>query len=134
MRRRGVIRRLGGLCLLLWLSGCVTTPPGPESRELTLAAEADRVLHAGLAVLVAQGYVIRHGDAELRRLEAERGDWPGYRLRLTVTEAGTEAGTDIEREAASRITLLGWRGGRPLAPLALDPLLVAIQAELGLLP
>ena len=26
MRRRGVIRRFGGLCLLLWLSGCVTTP------------------------------------------------------------------------------------------------------------
>ena len=66
MRRRGVIRRFGGLCLLLWLSGCVTTPPGPESRELTLAAEADRVLHAGLAVLVGDG-----GEAPAQPAAAE---------------------------------------------------------------
>ncbi len=130
--RRAMIKRLGLLGLLIWLTGCVASPSGPEPRELALAVDADRALRAGLAVLVEQGYLIRHGDATLRRLEAERGDWPGYRLRLTVVEAETEAG--IGAGEASRVSLLGWRGGRPLAPYALDPLLVAIQAELGLLP
>jgi hypothetical protein len=118
------MRGLVLLVVMLWLGGCATLAPPPEPRELALAASPDASLEAAAAVLVERGYVIRHADGELGRLEAALARWPGYRVELEVAGDGE----------ASRVSVTATRGERPMPPHTLDPLLVDIQDRLGLLP
>lgn len=109
------------LCLL---SGCAFSSVQPETRSITVAASADRALEAGMAMLVDRGFVILHADADLRRVDAARASRPAYEITYRVEQ---QAG-------AARVILSGRRGGRPLEPVALDPLLNDISARLGLAP
>ncbi|GEK47648.1 hypothetical protein [Bisbaumannia pacifica] len=106
---------------LLLLSGCAAAPPSAEPRELRLDAPRPAVMTAALELFTDRGYVALGGDARLGRLEFVRGD---VRIRLDARRAGE----------GSRVDLRGWRHGRALAPHELDPLLVELEAELGLLP
>lgn len=118
------MRRLAIALLLVVLSGCATTSPAPEPRELTLAAAPEAALQEVVGLLMEEGYVIRHADADLGRVEAVLARWPGYRVRAEVTAAGQGA----------RASLTAARGGRPLPPHLLDPLLAELQRRLGLAP
>lgn len=106
------------------LSGCAITPPPPEPRELSLSAAPETTLQEAVGLLVEEGYVIRHADAELGRVEAVLARWPGYRVRAEVSAEGQGA----------RASLTATRGGRPLPPHLLDPLLAELQRRLGLAP
>jgi hypothetical protein len=117
------MRRLAILLLAAMLAGCATAP-APEPRELSLAATPEATLREAVNLLMEEGYVMRHADAELGRAEAALARWPGYRVRLEVTPEGEGA----------RASLTATRGGRPLPPHLLDPLLAALQARLGLGP
>ncbi|WP_179951293.1 hypothetical protein [Billgrantia lactosivorans] len=110
--------------LLGVLSGCATPTPAPEPRELTLAAAPEAVLQEIVGLLMEEGYVIRHADAELGRVEAVLARWPGYRVRAEVTA----------ESQVVRASLTATRGGRPLPPHLLDPLLAELQRRLGLAP
>ncbi|PXX95065.1 hypothetical protein [Halomonas sp. LBP4] len=116
--------RLPAVLLMLWLAGCATPAPAPEPRELNVAASPDATLAAAMAVLMDRGYVIRHADGDLARVEAALARWPGYRVQLQVGAQGDD----------SRVSVTATRGGRPMAPHTLDPLLVELQDRLGLLP
>lgn len=116
--------RFAILLLALVLTGCATTAPTPEPRELSLAATPGAVLQETVDLLMEEGYVIRHGDVELGRVEAALARWPGYRVRAEVTPEGD----------AARISMTATRGGRPLPPHLLDRLLAALQTRLGLAP
>ncbi|WP_197038372.1 hypothetical protein [Billgrantia saliphila] len=118
------MRVLALALLLTLLGGCAATPAAPEPRELSLAAPPRATLQETMAVLMEQGYVIRHADADLGRAEAALARWPGYRIRATVTPEGQGA----------RISLTATRGGRPLPPHLLDPVLAELQRRLGLAP
>ncbi len=113
------------LLLALWLSGCAASGgPAAETRELSLAAPPEQAMQATLGLLMEQGYVIRHADLGLGRADAALARWPGYRVRLGVTPEG----------AGARVVLSATRGGQPLPPHLLDPLLAALQVRLGLAP
>lgn len=119
------MKRLLGVVLLgLWLSGCVTSPQPLHPRELPFAVPPSVALEAAADTLMARGYVIRHSDGELGRLEAVLARWPGYRVQVRVAP----------EPAGSRVSLTATHGGRPLPPQTLDPLLVEMQDRLGLLP
>src|SRR5690554_8002787 len=92
--------------LALLLAGCATSPAREPPRELDFAYAPEATLRASAQVLMANGYVVRHADAELGRLEAVFFCWPGYRVRVEVSGEG-------ER---SRVSLTASRGGRPLPP------------------
>lgn len=113
------------LLLLLagWLGGCATPAP-PQPRELPLAAPPRETLRETMHLLMERGYVIRHADAELGRLDAVLARMPGYAVSLRVTGQGDH----------SRVAFIATRGGRALPPTVLDPLLTDLQARLGLLP
>jgi len=66
--------------------------------------------------------VIRHADGELGRVEAVLARWPGYNVQLSVQG----------EDDTSRVSVSATRGGRPLAPQTLDPLLVDLRSRLGL--
>lgn len=118
-------RKIFLTAIVLMLAGCATTSsPPPEPRSLIYEAPPSRVLEAGLAMLMERGYVIRHADADLGRAEAVAATWPGYRIVFEVTAEG-------ER---SRVSFSGRRGDQALLPQSLDPLLVDLQARLGLAP
>ncbi|MGQ4878014.1 hypothetical protein ACOJCM_05515 [Billgrantia sp. LNSP4103-1] len=110
--------------MLVLLSGCATTAPAPEPRELSLAASPETTLQEIVGLLVDEGYVIRHADADLGRVEAVLARWPGYRVRAAVAEEG----------GGARASLTATRDGRPLPPHLLDPLLAELQRRLGLAP
>ncbi|MGR2739911.1 hypothetical protein ACUY1T_15840 [Billgrantia sp. Q4P2] len=110
--------------LLVVLSGCATAQQAPEPRELALAAAPEATLREVVGLLMEEGYVIRHADAGLGRVEAVLARWPGYRVRATVTSEGQGA----------RASLTATRGDRPLPPHLLDPLLAELQRRLGLAP
>ncbi|MCE8052713.1 hypothetical protein HOP61_15575 [Halomonas daqingensis] len=118
--RRAVLVSL----LALLLAGCATATPAPEPRELAFAAAPEAVLQETLGVLADEGYVIRRADAERGRAEAALARWPGYRVDVTVVPEGQGA----------RASLSATRGGRPLPPHLLDPLLAELQRRLGLAP
>ncbi|QOR40418.1 hypothetical protein HNO52_19230 [Billgrantia diversa] len=118
------MRGLVIVLLLVALSGCATTMQPPEPRELTLAAAPEATLQEIVGLLMEEGYVIRHADAELGRVEAVLARWPGYRVRAEVTPIGQGA----------RASLTATRGGIPLPPHLLDPLLAELQRRLGLAP
>ncbi|MGM0982541.1 MAG: hypothetical protein ACQEXG_03830 [Pseudomonadota bacterium] len=117
--------RLTPLAILLaaWLTGCATPAP-PEPREIHLAATPETTLREAMELLMERGYVIRHADDDLGRLEAVLGRMPGYDVALRVV--GHRDGT--------RVSFIATRGGRPLPPTVLDPLLTDLQSRLGLLP
>lgn len=119
-----LLKRLLIIALLAVLGGCAAAPMAPEPRAFVLPVERQAALAAGIELLVERGYVIRHADAELGRVEAVSAAWPGYRLRLEVDESPHGA----------LISFSGQRANQPLAPQSLDPLLVELQAALGLAP
>lgn len=109
----------------LTLAACAAPSQQPaEPRSLSFAAEPSRVFETGISMFMERGYVIRHADADLARAEAVAATWPGYRVSFEVTPEGEH----------SRVTLSGRRDDRPLPPQSLDPLLVDLQARLGLAP
>ena len=118
------MRTLMLIVLLGVMSGCVTSPPAPEPREMTLQAAPQAALQELMGVLLDEGYVIRHADAELGRIEAVLARWPGYRILATTTTS----------EPGARVSLSAARGNRPLPPRLLDPLLAELQRRLGLAP
>ncbi len=132
MRRPGVRREaliaLLALVLGAGLGGCAAAPSPavPATRTVTVAPAT--VLEASLALLMERGYVIRHADAELGRLEAVIARWPGYRVRL---EAGRVGGNGGE---ATRLAMTAWRGGRPLPPGLVEPLLTELDGRLPMGP
>lgn len=121
----GFLKRAGILALLaLWLGGCASSPQVIDPRELSLATPPQQALRASAETLMSRGYVIRHADGDLGRLEALLARWPGYRVQVEVTAEGQ----------GSRVSMVATRGGRVMPPWTLDPLLVDIQDRLGLLP
>ncbi|WP_144979468.1 hypothetical protein [Halomonas sp. C22] len=111
------------LVTLLWLAGCATTQP-LESRDLHYRADTEQTFREAVAMMIEQGYVVRHADMSLGRAEAVLARWPGYRLQLQVSEAG--GGTLVRVSALS--------GSQPIPPYVLDPWLVELQSRLGELP
>ncbi|MDR9438053.1 MAG: hypothetical protein RI841_00915 [Halomonas sp.] len=111
------------ILLVAWLAGCATLAP-VEPRESHLAATPEATLREAMSLLMERGYVIRHADSDLGRLEAVLGRMPGYGVSLRVAGQGS----------GSRVSFIATRGGRPLAPTVLDPLLTDLQSRLGLLP
>lgn len=112
---------MAGLLAVL-LTGCAASPVSEPPRELDFAHAPQATLRAAAQVLMANGYVVRHADAELGRLEAVFARWPGYRVLVEVSGD----------EALSRVSLVASRGGRPLPPQALDRLLIEMQEQLGM--
>lgn len=117
--------RLTPLVILLaaWLTGCATPTP-PEPREIHLAATPETTLREAMDLLMERGYVIRHADGDLGRLEAVLGRMPGYVVSLRVAGQGD----------GSQASFIATRGGRPLPPTVLAPLLTDLQSRLRLSP
>ncbi|EPC02867.1 hypothetical protein L861_23945 [Litchfieldella anticariensis FP35 = DSM 16096] len=110
--------------ILLILTACATTSAPVAPRSMIMAANPQEVLREGIAMLAERGYVIRHADTDLGRAEAVSATWPGYEILLQVESEGED----------SWVSFSGRRGTQPLAPYSLDPLLVDLQARLGLAP
>ncbi len=110
------------LLLVVLLAGCAATPGSEPPRELDFAYAPEETLRASAQVLMANGYVVRHADADLGRLEAVFSRWPGYRVLVEVSGDGDQ----------SRVSLTASRGGRALPPQTLDRLLVEMQDQLGM--
>lgn len=108
------------LGLILLLSGCAVRPASVEPSEMILSAPAPVVLEAALDVLMDRGYVVRHGDAELGRLDAVLARWPGYRVEVRVEPL----------QESSRMLASANRGGRSLPPAVLDSFLLELQQNL----
>ncbi|WP_458524541.1 hypothetical protein [Onishia taeanensis] len=123
MRRRRLVAL--GFAALAGLAGCAGHPGRPEPRALVVSAPPARVMAEGLQVLIGRGFVIRHADLDLGRLEAVLATWPGYRLRLEALAAG---------DGATRLSLSGYRDRQPLVPGSLDALLIELQARLAAPP
>ncbi len=119
-----MIRCLAVLLVAAWLAGCAASPANVTPYEHALPAAPDKLLRVVAEVLMEDGYVIRHADGDLGRLEAVLSRWPGYRVQIRVTGVGD----------ASRIGVVALRGERPLPPDTLDPLLMSIEQRLDLAP
>lgn len=117
-------RVIAVVVVLVGLAGCATSSPPPVPRTLDLPTPPALTLREAAGLLMERGYVIRHGDLELGRLEAVLARSPGYRVRLEVMP---DAGQ-------TRLSATASRGGRGLPPRILDPLLTDLQSRLGLLP
>jgi len=113
--------RLIAILVMAAFAGCASYPDPPEARDVVVAASPRQVLVEGLAVLIERGFVIRHADLDLGRLDAMLATWPGYRLRLDALANG---------EGATRLSVSGYRGRQPLAPESLDALLAELLAKL----
>ncbi len=114
-------RMILALGLVFLLSGCAIRPVTVEPSEMTLSVPAPVVLEAALVVLMERGYVVRHGDAQLGRLDAVLARWPGYRVEVMVEPL----------QEGSRVLATASRGGRALPPPVLAPLLVELRQHLG---
>ncbi|MDY7117802.1 hypothetical protein RAN53_15755 [Halomonas sp. SSL-5] len=114
-------RLLGALLLLGLLAGCATPSSSLPPMELSVDAPGPRALEASAEALMAGGYVVRHADASLGRLEAVFSRWPGYRVRVEVEGEGDH----------SRLRLAASRGGRTLPPNTLEALAAEILARVG---
>lgn len=110
------------LLVIAALAGCAGAPEKPQPREVMVAVEPQQVLSEGLQVLLDRGFVIRHADLDLGRLDAVLATWPGYRLRLYALSAS---------EGKTRLSLSGYRARQPLAAESLDTLLAELQARLS---
>ena len=77
-----------------------------------------------VALMMEQGYVIRHADLTLGRAEASLARWPEYRIQLQVSDA----------QGGSLVSVSALRGSQPIPPYVLDPWLVELQRKLGELP
>lgn len=117
-------RYLPLLLLTAWLAGCASNGITAEPREATLAAPPEASLREAIDLLVERGYVIRHADADLGRVDAVLARWPGYRIRVKVTAA----------DDGSRVALTAIRDERPLPPELLDPLLTDLEERLRAAP
>ncbi|BBI72119.1 MAG: hypothetical protein VYB20_01735 [Pseudomonadota bacterium] len=111
------------LCATLWLAGCATTQP-LEPRELRYSAPMEQTFREAVALMMEQGYVIRHADLTLGRAEASLARWPEYRIQLQVSDA----------QGGSLVSVSALRGSQPIPPYVLDPWLVELQRKLGELP
>ncbi|MFP4264167.1 MAG: hypothetical protein ACLFRS_12490 [Halomonas sp.] len=109
------------LLLSLLLAGCATPRAEPPPAELTVAAPPAEALEAAAEALVAGGYVVRHADASLGRLEAVFSRWPGYRVRVEVEGEGED----------SRLRLAASRHDRALPPSTLEALAAQITARVS---
>ncbi|MDR5859216.1 hypothetical protein FZZ93_03445 [Halomonas eurihalina] len=116
-------RWLLGFVLTVTLGGCASmAPPAPaEPATGNVPGSVVEVLDESMALLMESGYVIRHADADLGRVEAILGRWPGYRVRLEVQPA----------ERGSRVEMTALRGGYPLPPDLLEPWLMTLRSRLG---
>lgn len=112
------------LLLVAWLAGCASSPVPLPERQIKLTAAPDRVLKAGLSVLVERGFVIQLADADLGRIDAVRASRPGYAVRLE-TQATT---------AGTQLTLSGRQGRQAIAPQRFDRLLEDITQRLEVGP
>ena len=117
-------RALFPLLLIAWLAGCAASSPGAPV-ERRLAATPEATLREAMALLMERGYVIRHADIDLGRLDAVLARMPGYGIALRVSPG-------VEGE--SRIEALATRGGRALPPGLLAPWLADLEARLGPAP
>ncbi|WP_369335805.1 hypothetical protein [Halomonas sp. ND22Bw] len=125
---RTVLAALLALVLGAGLGGCAATPSPAVPATRTFAVAPAAVLEASQAMLMERGYVIRHADVELGRLEAVIARWPGYRLHLEI-----EAADGMNGEASdgqSRLAMTAWRGGQPLPPSLVEPLLTELSVRL----
>lgn len=120
---RKTLFTLLALSAAVWLAGCAT-PQLAEPRELRYSTPAEQTFREAVALMIEQGYVVRHADLALGRAEAALARWPEYRLRLQVNE---EMG-------GSRVRVSALRGSQPLPPYLLDPWLVELQHKLGEAP
>jgi starvation-inducible outer membrane lipoprotein len=112
------------LGLVLLLSGCATRAATVEPSEMTDSAAPPIVLEAALVVLMERGYVIRHGDVDLGRLDAVLARWPGYRVEVAVEPL----------HDGSRVLVSASRGGRALPNAILDPFVLELRQHLGQRP
>ncbi|WP_069383119.1 hypothetical protein [Halomonas caseinilytica] len=115
-------RRLLGGALMLLLTGCASMSPPAPAEPVTgnVPGSVVDVLDEAMILLMERGYVVRHADADLGRVEAVLGRWPGYRLRLEASPA----------ERGSRVEMTALRGGRPLPPWLLEPWLATLRTRL----
>ncbi|MCW4152578.1 hypothetical protein OM427_23970 [Halomonas sp. 18H] len=122
MSRRRCMRGLSAVVLLALLSGCAssraTSPAEPLAGRLT--GSVSEVLNVSIQLLLEQGYVVRHADSDLGRVEAVLARWPGYALRLRVEPT----------ERGSRIEMIARQQGRPLPPGLLEPWLMTLRSRL----
>lgn len=115
-------RLLAAVLMTVLLVGCVTPPSSSvPSATLSVEASSSSALEVAAEALMARGYVVRHADASLGRLEAVFSRWPGYRVQVRVEDEG----------AGSRLELAATRGGRALPPATLGPLMADIVARLA---
>jgi hypothetical protein len=103
------------------IAGCASYPGPPEARDAVVDASPRQVMAEGLTVLIERGFVIRHADLDLGRLDAMLATWPGYRLRLDALANG---------DGATRLSISGYRGRQPLAPESLETLLADLLRRL----
>ncbi|MDN3524525.1 hypothetical protein QWY79_04520 [Halomonas sabkhae] len=103
------------------LAGCASTPAPVEPLSGRLAGSVSEALDASVRLLLERGYVVRHADGDLGRVEAVLARWPGYRIRLQVEPA----------ERGSRIEMTAFQGGHPLPPALLQPWLMTLRSRLG---
>ncbi len=114
--------RFALLLLATLLAGCATPGAPVPPRELTVAVPPQAALTTTAEALMDSGYVLRHADAELGRLEAVLSRWPGYRVQASVRAEGE----------GSRLALTATRGGRPLPPATLDRLSLDVQNRMAM--
>ncbi|MDI4639142.1 MULTISPECIES: hypothetical protein [Halomonadaceae] len=109
------------IMVMAGIAGCASYPGPPEARDAVVDASPRQVMAEGLTVLIERGFVIRHADLDLGRLDAMLATWPGYRLRLDALANG---------DGATRLSISGYRGRQPLAPESLETLLADLLRRL----
>lgn len=114
-----------GALLIMGLAGCASTAPAPvQPARADMPVAVDTALVESLAQLMQRGYVVRYADADLGRIEAVLGRWPGYRVAISVTPTA----------AGSRVEMTGYRAGQALPPQLFGPWLTALRRSLGEAP
>ena len=113
--------RLAGMILVVGLlTGCATPPSSVPPVMLSSQASSSCALQATAEALMSRGYVVRHADASLGRLEAVFSRWPGYRVLVAIESPGTDG----------HLALTALRGGRPMPSATLERLASDIAARL----
>lgn len=114
-------RLLSVMLVVGLLAGCATPSSSMPPVELSFDVPSSRALEATAEALMANGYVVRHADASLGRLEAVFSRWPGYRVQVRVEDG----------ISGRRLALIATRGGRALPPATLERLAAEIAARLA---